>query len=35
MERNLDRRVEVLTPIRDEALRQRLDESSEPSPPTT
>jgi polyphosphate kinase len=26
MERNLDRRVEVLTPIRDEALRQRLDE---------
>jgi polyphosphate kinase len=26
MERNLDRRVEVLTPIRDTALRQRLDE---------
>ena len=26
MERNLDRRVEVLTPIRDAALRQRLDE---------
>ncbi|HKD33053.1 MAG TPA: polyphosphate kinase 1 [Gaiellaceae bacterium] len=26
MERNLDRRVEVLTPIRDQALRARLDE---------
>jgi polyphosphate kinase len=26
MERNLDRRVEVLTPVRDPALRARLDE---------
>ncbi len=26
MERNLDRRVEVLTPIRDPSLRERLDE---------
>jgi polyphosphate kinase len=26
MERNLDRRVEVLTPVRDPALRERLDE---------
>jgi len=26
MERNLDRRVEVLTPVRDQALRARLDE---------
>jgi polyphosphate kinase len=26
MERNLDRRVEVLTPIRDQGLRDRLDE---------